>query len=120
MDAPRTPGNWSYLQGRAAYGQPGGAALFTLTCDRGSGQITLARAGNAPSRVAMRVLTETASRTLNASPVGGNVAIALPARDSLLDAMAFSKGRFAVEVSGQPTLYLPSWIEVSRVIEDCR
>ena len=47
-------------------------------------------------------------------------AAGLPARDPLLDAMAFSKGRFAVEVAGLPTLYLPSWIEVSRVIEDCR
>jgi len=70
--------------------------------------------------VSMRVLTETTSRVLDAAPDGGSVAAVLPARDPLLDAMAFSKGRFAVEVAGLPTLYLPSWIEVSRVIEDCR
>ena len=44
----------------------------------------------------------------------------MPARDPLLDAMAFSKGRFALEVAGLPTLYVPSYPEVTRVIEDCR
>ena len=68
----------------------------------------------------MRILTETTTRLLDAEPSGANLAVSLSARDSLLDAMAFSKGRFAVEATGQPTLYLPSWIEVSRVIEDCR
>jgi len=39
---------------------------------------------------------------------------------ALLDAMALSKGRFAVELEGEAALYLPAWAEVSRVIEDCR
>jgi len=34
--------------------------------------------------------------------------------------MAFSRGRFALETAGQETLYLPSWPEISRVVEDCR
>ncbi len=119
MDAPQTPGEWSYGGGRASYGAAQGT-VFSLNCDRGAGRITLARAGSAAGRVSMRVLTETTSRVLDAAPDGGNVAAVLPARDPLLDAMAFSKGRFAVEVAGLPTLYLPSWIEVSRVIEDCR
>jgi len=58
-----------------------------------------------------------------ASPVAGPpaaLAVSLAARDPLLDAMAFSRGRFAVETAGLPTLYVPSWTEVSRVIEDCR
>jgi hypothetical protein len=44
----------------------------------------------------------------------------IPARDPLLDAMAFSKGRFAVEVTGGAPLYVPAYPEVTRVIEDCR
>ena len=44
----------------------------------------------------------------------------VPARDPLLDAMAFSKARFAVEVPGSPALYVPSYPEVTKVIEDCR
>jgi len=44
----------------------------------------------------------------------------LSARDPLLDAIAFSRGRFALEAAGLETLYLPAWPELSRVIEDCR
>lgn len=42
------------------------------------------------------------------------------ARDPLLDAMAFSRGRFAIQSDGLPTLYVPSWPEIGRVLEDCR
>lgn len=44
----------------------------------------------------------------------------IPVRDRKLDAMAHSRGRFAVEVAGLTPSYLPSWPEVSRVVEDCR
>lgn len=120
MDAPRTPGNWSYEQGQANYLAPSGGTLFSMACERGAGQITLSRPGSAPARSSMRILTETTARTLNASQSASALTSAVPARDPILDAMAFSKGRFAVESPGLPTLFLPSWIEVSRVIEDCR
>lgn len=120
MDAPRTPGNWSYGQGQANYMAPGGGPLFTMVCERSAGQITLTRAGGGAARNSMRILTETTTRTLNAAPSATGMASSVPARDPILDAMAFSKGRFAVETAGLPTLFLPSWIEVSRVIEDCR
>jgi len=38
----------------------------------------------------------------------------------LLDAMAFSRGRFATAASGAPMLTVPSAPEVTRVVEDCR
>ena len=85
--------------------------------------ITLSRAGRVNGMVPMRILTETATRILTAQNTGGQlpmVATTLNANDRLLDAMALSKGRFAVEVPGLPTLYIPSWAEVTRVIEDCR
>ena len=50
----------------------------------------------------------------------GMVTAELPARDPALDAIAFSRGRFALETAGLATLYLPSWPEISRVVEDCR
>ena len=71
----------------------------------------------------MTIQTSTLSRTLSAQAEPGPppvIALTLAARDGLLDAMAFSRGRFAVETAGLPTLYVPSWTEVSRVIEDCR
>ncbi len=70
----------------------------------------------------MRIVTETTFRVFIATKVEGYpmVAAILDPRDPLLDAMALSKGRFAVEVEGEAPLYLPSYAEVSRVIEDCR
>ena len=48
------------------------------------------------------------------------LAVDLPAHDSLLDAIAFSRGRFMIEVMGEAPLFLPAWPEISRVIDDCR
>ncbi|MCP9222832.1 hypothetical protein MKP08_08750 [Erythrobacter sp. LQ02-29] len=126
MDAPQTPGDWRYAQdGRkpyAVFGARGGTGQFAIECDRAAGSIALVRAGSAGAAVPMQVRTETADRVVQAQPIPGTgrVAATLNARDPLLDAMAFSKGRFAIEVAGLPTLYLPAWAEVSRVIEDCR
>jgi len=71
----------------------------------------------------MRIMTETTTRLLDGQPASAqsrDLAVTLSVRDSLLDAIALSRGRFAVEAAALPTLYLPSWAEVSRVIEDCR
>jgi hypothetical protein len=46
--------------------------------------------------------------------------VSLSPRDALLDAMAFSRGRFIVEQPGQPSLVVPAWAEFGRVVEDCR
>lgn len=62
-------------------------------------------------------------RGVAAVSIGGplpTIVARIPARDPLLDAMAFSRGRFAVEVSALPTLYVPAYPEVTRAIEDCR
>ena len=71
----------------------------------------------------MTLRTETQDRTLQARPGTGQAPLSVAvvaARDPLLDAIALTRGRFAVETPGQPTLYLPAWAEVTRVIEDCR
>lgn len=127
MDAPRTPGDWTYVQSgtrsHAAYGPANSEAEFVIGCDKATRTIHLVRAGPAQGSIPMRILTETADRMLSAQASHDGFAVVtatLPANDRLLDAMAFSKGRFAVEVPGLETLYLPSWAEVSRVIEDCR
>ena len=127
MDAPRTKGDWSYRSAPggsvALYGEPQSDARFSIRCDVSTRSITLNRAGSAASPVPMRILTETAERTLNAQPTGGElptITVSVQPRDPILDAMALTKGRFAVETSGMKTLYLPAWAEVTRVIEDCR
>lgn len=92
-----------------------------MRCDRGRAQLVFSRSrvGVAPSRQ-MTVRSETATRALASTANDGTLVSQLGARDRLLDAMALSKGRFAIEVQGTTTLYLPSWAEVTRVIEDCR
>ena len=127
IDNPRTPGNWTYgAVGNATvatYAGEDGTVRLSIECDLAARQVRIARPGNAPSAVAMQVFTETENRQLSASPTTGSVpqlVAALSPRDPLLDAMAFSRGRFAIEIAGLAPLYLPSWIEVSRVVEDCR
>jgi len=48
------------------------------------------------------------------------VVATLPVSDTLLDQMAFSRGRILVTVEGGPSLVVPAWPEIGRVIEDCR
>lgn len=100
----------------------GGDALV-LSCNRDAATVTLIRRGMAEGEVPMTILTSSGNRTVSGKALAGPppvIALTLAARDSLLDAIAFSRGRFAVETAGLPTLYLPSWPEISRVIEDCR
>lgn len=127
MDAPQTPGDWRYerIEGgsRARFGSGAGNAQFGISCLASSRQITLNRYGaRSPSGGAMTVRSEAVTRALPIRPGGARepASATLSASDRLLDAMALSKGRFAVEVPGSPPLYLPSWAEVTRVIEDCR
>ena len=127
MDAPRSTGDWSYRQqaggSLAQSGSPGAGAGFAMRCDSARGAIVLTRESSASQPVPLRIRTETAERVVTAEPVAGqtsSVAVAIPARDPILDAMALTKGRFAIEAQGTPTLYIPAWAEVTRVIEDCR
>jgi hypothetical protein len=129
IDTPLTPGAWRYIDygagnGKRALFSQGDEDAFDVTCvfEPEGPQILLIRNGQPPSeRVPMTIRTETEQRTLMARAATLRTAIArLPVADPLLDAMALSKGRFAVEVFGVAPLYLPSHAEVSRVIEDCR
>jgi len=128
-DALRTPGDWrwSNVGGRsvATYGRIG-APLLTMACDAPTRQVTLFRPAAAPQATSFTI-TATSSRKMftgfaqaSSGQAPSGVSVAVPSSDPILDAMAFSRGRFMVESAGMATLYLPSWPEVSRVIEDCR
>lgn len=117
-DAPITPGDWSWAMqpnSKATFG----AGQFTMTCN-GPAVILFRQGTPGTGTVPVTITTMAGVRVLQGSSTAGGVTVNIPARDSVLDAMAFSRGRFAVSVPGQQTLYLPSWTEVSRVIEDCR
>lgn len=123
QDGPATDGDWSYADGEARFAGGISRSLFTMRCDAQARSVLLTRQGQASAPATMTIRTESQTRTLAANLTSGpqpEVASRIAASDRLLDAMALSKGRFAVEVPGTPTLFLPSWAEVTRVIEDCR
>lgn len=126
-DAPLTPGTWRYAaEGSATVARfisPEGATLVALACHRERGSVLLTRAGKAPGPVPASLVTTYGARPFSMSPVSPTdptLDLSLPARDPALDEMAFSRGRIVIEVNGLPTLYLPAWAEIGRVIEDCR
>jgi hypothetical protein len=118
-------GRWSY-----APAPDGAAATFlnasalpqlTIRCVRASRRVSLSRAASGAVPF-LTVWTSSTTRSVPASfdPATARITIQLGAFDPLLDALAFTRGRFAVYVAGSPALVLPVAPEVARVIEDCR
>jgi len=129
LDAPQTPGTWTYVEepgeSLALFGADPDAPLLIVRCGAGSGRIGIGRVidGSTATMRPMQIQTETTTRILQANPVQSQMTLMvaeLPAGDPLLDAMAITKGRFALGLEGENTLYLPAWVELTRVIEDCR
>ena len=128
LDLPVTPGAWRWQrvgsESIASFGTGGHDAVW-MVCRPGIGiDITLADAPFGDGPVSTTISTSTMVRTLAAQARRGDPPLAptvtLAARDPLLDAMAFSRGRFVIAAQGAAPLVLPAWPEVSRVIEDCR
>lgn len=118
------PGAWTY---RA---EPGGSlASFgsspqgvTLRCDRATRRIALGLAGAGGAgaivvRTSYGALTWPASASAGAAP---QIVATRAASDAAWDQIAYSRGKIAIEVAGRPSLILPAWAELSRVVEDCR
>lgn len=131
-DWPLTPGTWRYTPAR-----PGGVTVATfgtgqdlprlrLTCDPRARQVAIALPG-ATGAAMLEVRTTSTTRAIAAAvrnspeewpPV--SLEARLSATDPLLDAMAFSRGRFTIGQPGRPPLVVPAYAEIGRVIEDCR
>jgi len=117
VDRALTPGRWSYAGGVATYGAPGSGVL-TMRCDRDAQQIEVSRPGEAAGPMTLRATT--GARAYQAVVNGGRAVASLGIRDPQLDALAFSRGRFLVGLAGAADVIVPTWPEVTRVIEDCR
>lgn len=120
-DAALSPGRWTYQPprgsgSRALFG-PANAPSFQIACGAGR-LLTLSRTGAAAGSLTVR--TTSTLRTLSGTRGAQGLSAQLPANDSLMDAIAFSRGRFAVEAPGVPVLIIPAWPELARVVEDCR
>lgn len=124
-DWPVTPGTWTYGRdtrgSRAMFGVANADARLVLRCDTAERRVYLSRAGENPAPFAVR--TSSVTRAVPVRSTGGTmpyVAAAMAPTDPLLDAMAFSRGRFAIDQAGGSPLVVPAWAEIGRVIEDCR
>jgi hypothetical protein len=120
-DAPVSPGRWAYQSARGAGSRalwgPSNAPSFIVACEPGR-SLSLTRIG--PAAGALTIRTSTIARPLPGTRAAEGLRASVPANDPLLDAIAFSRGRFAVEAQGTPALVIPTWPEVARVVEDCR
>ena len=117
-------GSWSYAltaDGSQAVFRNSALAQLTIRCARSARVVTIAKPASAAAPF-LFVWTSTQVRSIPASfdPATGQLSARLNAFDSMLDAVAFSKGRVGVSIAGTPALVVPSWAEPARVIEDCR
>lgn len=128
-DWARTPGDWRYsatpTDTVATYGAATGKPALSMTCNRAARQITLTATGATVTTMTIRTTSVTRAlpgRLTAQTGVWAPIVLqaTLTATDPLLDAMAFSRGRFVVEQAGTPPVVLPAWAEVGRVIQDCR
>ncbi len=120
-----TPGLWTYqlMPGGSAarFIDSSGTARFALECSKVTRRVTIART-SAVAAPSMLLWASDASRMLATrfEPNAMRVSADLAARDPLLDAIAFSRGRIAVTMFGAEALVMPAWPEAARTIEDCR
>jgi hypothetical protein len=118
-------GNWVYSQtadgSEASFVSASAMPQLTIRCTRATRRVTIAKpaSGAAPF---LNIWTNAQTRDLPASfnPATQRLSADVASFDPLLDAIAFSRGRFGVSVSGTPALVVPAWAEVARVVEDCR
>ncbi len=109
--APLTPGQWSYVQ-TAEASEARFGAMFSIRCVRASRLVVL-RSLDVATPTSLAIATDMLSRSLPASGTLG-------AADPLLNAIAFSRGRFVVSMGTAQRLVLPASPEAARSIEDCR
>lgn len=151
-DAPLTPGSWSLrlapAGSEAAFGPAAASAQLVLRCDLAARRVRLAvplaTAGRAATAATMIITTSSQSRRLAGLAGPASVEAQLAAGDPLLDAIAFSRGRWTLSLdgpgapvgspapagreapagtralAGSGRLVLPVSAEAARIVEDCR
>ena len=127
IDWPITPGEWIYRKDSrgslALFGQTDRDAVFIIRCDQSRRQLLLSRSGSVGGNANMVLRASAGLQSYPAANSGGTphyAAIAVSPRDMMMDRIAYSRGRFAVETDGLESLAIPVWPEFSRVVEDCR
>ena len=123
--SPVSNGSWRYRAiaggSEASFVDGTGGARMVIACGKVTRLVTLSRISSAPAS-SLSIWTSSLSRNLPSrfDQPSGRVIAQVGANDALLDAMALSRGRFAVSMPGSPALVLPVGAEVDHVVEDCR
>jgi hypothetical protein len=118
-------GDWTYATtatgSEATFANASAQPQLTIRCTRSNRRISILKAAPSASPT-MWIWTSSQSKSLPATfdAASGRVSVELGAYDSLLDAVAASRGRIGFSTSGVAALVVPPWAEVARVIEDCR
>lgn len=124
-DWPFTPGDWAYRRDGsgsiASFGAGPVTDEVTLRCDTAKRTLILTVRAALGTTI---IRTTTMSRSLAMSATAGweapHKTIQIVPSDPLLDAIAFSRGRFVIERPIAPPFVLRPDPEIGRVIEDCR
>lgn len=127
IDWPLAEGDWVYRSddrgSLALFGRPGSDATFIIRCALGSNMIFLSQKGSATNGGQMTLRASSGLKAFPTRDTGGSLpytAVALQPDEYMLDRIAFSRGRFAVQATGLTSLAIPIWPEFTRVVEDCR
>jgi hypothetical protein len=118
-------GFWSYraIPGgtQAAFTDAGSTPRLILRCSFAARTVSVARTGIAQAAPMLAIWTTSSARSVPSRflPTAELVAD-LAAADPLLDAIAFSRGRFATGAANAPLVAVPTSAEAARVVEDCR
>ena len=117
-------GAWNYAStsdGSQAVFRNSALAQLTIKCTRSTRVVTISKPASAAAPF-LFIWTSNGARSFPASfdQATGQVSVRLNALDPMLDAVAFSRGRLGVSISGTAALVVPAWPETARVIEDCR
>ena len=92
-----------------------------IRCNRAARTVSVVRTGIEAAAPTLSIWTTTMSRSVPSRFLATKELVAdIAATDQLLDAIAFSRGRFATGAFGAPMVAVPAWPEPIRVIEDCR
>lgn len=124
-EMPATPGSWAYRPlanaSEAFFIDTTATVRLVVHCTRASRRITISRTSAAPAP-SLLLWSSFGQRIVPArfEQNAMRVSVDLAATDSLLDAMAFSRGRVAIAMPGSPPLIVTPGTEAARVFEDCR
>ena len=119
------PGSWGYQStaggSMARFVDTTGTARLVLQCTRATRRVSVSLTSTVPA-ASLSLWASIASRNLPARFEANamRVTAEVPAYDALLDAIAFSRGRIAVNMPGGVPLVVPAWPEAARTVEDCR